>query len=64
MDVHYRNESKWTDDKSDLIIIKDKDGNRYRICQDKFGGLEILVEDGRVSVEPIVANHIVVKTIK
>lgn len=64
MDVHYRNESKWIDDKSDLIIIKDKDGNQYRICQDKFGGLEILVEDGRVSVEPIVSNHIVVKTIK
>lgn len=45
------------------IVIQDNDGNRYRIQTDKFGGIEIMAEDGRVSIEPNVSNVITVKTL-
>lgn len=44
------------------IYVTDADGNRYRIGQGKFGGLEILVEDGSAVIEPRVANELVIKT--
>lgn len=45
------------------IVIEDNDGNRYRVIADKFGGLEIMAEDGKMTVEPHMANVIIVKTI-
>lgn len=50
-------------DESSRVILQDKDGNRYRVTADKFGGLEIMAEDGKLSVEPHMANVIIVKTI-
>lgn len=50
-------------DESSRVILQDKDGNRYRVIADKFGGLEIMAEDGKLSVEPHMANVIIVKTI-
>lgn len=44
------------------IIIEDNDGNRYRIKPDKFGGIEIMAEDGKMTVNPHMANVIIVKT--
>lgn len=48
---------------SSRIVLQDKDGNRYRVIADKFGGLEIMAEDGKMTVEPHMANVIIVKTI-
>ena len=45
------------------IVVQDKDGHRYRIKADRFGGIEILAEDGRICIEPSVSNLVVVKTI-
>ena len=45
------------------IVIQDNDGNRYRIHPDKFGGIEIMAEDGKVSIEPNVSNVITLKTL-
>lgn len=44
------------------IVIQDNDGNRYRIQPDRFGGIEIIAEDGKMSIEPNVSNHITIKT--
>lgn len=49
-------------DEVSKIVIHDKDGNRYRIVEDTFGGLEILAEDGKLVVEPYMANVIILKT--
>lgn len=49
-------------DEVSKIIIHDKDGNRYRIVEDPFGGLEIMAEDGKLVVEPYMANVITLKT--
>lgn len=50
-------------DDASRVILQDKDGNRYRVIADKFGGLEIMAEDGKMTVEPHMANVIIVKTI-
>lgn len=44
------------------IEITDGDGNRYEIRPDKFGGIEVIVSDGSISIEPRVSNQIVIKT--
>lgn len=49
-------------DEVSKIVIHDKDGNRYRIVEDTFGGLEIMAEDGKLVVEPYMANVIILKT--
>ena len=49
-------------DEVSRVILQDKDGNRYRVIADKFGGLEIMAEDGTLSIEPHMANVIIVKT--
>ena len=49
-------------DEVSKIVIHDKDGNRYRIVEDKLGGLEIMAEDGRLVIEPNVSNVIIIKT--
>lgn len=46
------------------IEVTDNDGNRYEIRPDKFGGIEILANDGTISVRPRVSNQITVETIQ
>lgn len=48
---------------TERVIVTDKDGNRYRIKADRFGGLEIMAEDGKISIEPNVSNVLIIKTI-
>ena len=48
---------------TERIIVTDKYGNRYRIKADRFGGLEIMAEDGNISIEPNVSNLLTIKTI-
>ena len=45
------------------IEITDNDGNRYEIKPDKFGGIEVLANEGSIAIEPRVSNQIVIKTI-
>lgn len=45
------------------IVMQDKDGNRYRVTQDRFGGIDIMAEDGKLSIEPNVSNVVVLKTL-
>ena len=46
------------------VIVYDNEGNRYRIKADKFGGIEIMNEDGHTSIEPNVSNVVTIKTLK
>jgi hypothetical protein len=45
------------------ITLQDGDGNRYRVTQNRFGGIEIMAEDGKLSIEPNVSNVVVLKTL-
>lgn len=44
------------------VVVTDKDGNVFRICQDFAAGIEILGDsmDGRMYVEPHTTNQITV----
>jgi len=64
MDIKYRKDHEWTSTQCDHIRILDNEGNEYRITCNKFGGIEILSEDGSVAIEPIVSNHFVIKRTK
>ena len=44
------------------IEVEDSRGKRYRIREDMEGGIEILAEDGKLIVEPHMANVIIIKT--
>lgn len=44
------------------IEVTDNDGNVYEIKPDKFGGIEIIANDGTITVNPRMSNHITVET--
>ena len=64
--LRFRNENReWVEieiPEFQRIEVTDNDGNRYEIRPDKFGGIEIIANDGSISVNPIVSNQIIVKT--
>lgn len=45
------------------LYIYDESGNEYALKANKFGGIEICANDGKLSIEPSVSNLIVIKTI-
>ena len=45
------------------LYVYDDNGNEYAIKADKFGGIEICANDGKISVEPSVSNLIIIKTV-
>jgi hypothetical protein len=64
--LRFRNENReWVEmeiPEHQRIEVIDNDGNRYEIRPDRFGGIEILANDGSISVTPIVSNQIIVET--
>lgn len=64
--LRFRNENReWVEmeiPKHQRIEVTDNDDNRYEIRPDKFGGIEILASDGSISVNPRMANQIIVET--
>ena len=64
--LRFRNENhEWVEieiPEFQRIEVTDDDGNKYEIRPDKFGGIEIIANDGTISVNPRVLNHIIVKT--
>ena len=45
------------------LYVYDNNGNEYAIKADKFGGIEICANDGKISVEPSESNVITIKTV-
>ncbi len=45
------------------LYVYDDDGNEYAIKANKFGGIEICANDGKISVEPKVSNLIIIKSV-
>lgn len=56
-------ETKVTLENYQRLYVYDNNGNEYAIKADKFGGIEICVNDGKISVEPSVSNIITIKTV-
>lgn len=56
-------ETKVTLENYQRLYVYDNNGNEYAIKADKFGGIEICANDGKISVEPSVSNVITIKTI-
>lgn len=60
---HEDQETKVTLENYQRLYVYDDNGNEYAIKADKFGGIEICANDGKISVEPSVSNVITIKTI-
>lgn len=56
-------ETKVTLENYQRLYVYDDNGNEYAIKADKFGGIEICANDGKISVEPSVSNIITIKTV-
>ena len=56
-------ETKVTLENYQKLYVYDNNGNEYAIKADKFGGIEICANDGKISVEPSVSNIITIKTV-
>ncbi|HIJ15323.1 MAG TPA: hypothetical protein HA277_02865 [Methanosphaera sp.] len=56
-------ETKVTLENYQRLYVYDNNGNEYAIKADKFGGIEICANDGKISVEPSVSNVITIKTV-
>ena len=64
--VKYKIEDQETEvalSKYQRLYVYDDNGNAYAIKANKFGGIEICANDGKISVEPAVSNLIFVKTV-
>ena len=64
--IKYKHEDQETEvtlSKYKSLYVYDDNGNEYAIKANKFGGIEICVNDGKISVEPSVSNLIFVKTV-
>lgn len=46
------------------VLVTDAHGCRYRITENKFGGLEVMALDGGIAIEPNVSNLITIKTLE
>lgn len=44
------------------IYLTDKDGNEYELKPYKFGGIEIIANDGAIRISPSVSNCIRIDT--
>ena len=64
--LRFRNENcEWVEmeiPEHQRIEVTDNDGNRYEIKPDKFGGIEIIANDGSISVNPRMSNQIIIET--
>ena len=60
---HEDQETKVTLENYQRLYVYDNNGNEYAIKADKFGGIEICANDGKISVEPSVSNIITIKTV-
>ena len=60
---HEDQETKVTLENYQRLYVYDDNGNEYAIKADKFGGIEICANDGKISVEPSVSNVITIKTV-
>lgn len=56
-------ETKVTLENYQRLYVYDDNGNEYAIKADKFGGIEICANDGKISIEPSVSNVITIKTV-
>ena len=64
--IKYKHEDQETEvtlSKHQRLYVYDDNGNAYAIKANKFGGIEICANDGKISVEPSVSNLIFVKTV-
>jgi len=60
---HDDQETEVTLAKYQRLYVYDDNGNEYAIKANKFGGIEICANDGKISVEPSVSNLIIIKTV-
>ena len=60
---HEDQETKVTLENYQRLYVYDDNGNEYAIKADKFGGIEICANDGKISIEPSVSNVITIKTV-
>ena len=65
MIVNYTDQATFKEDTihAKRIIIEDNDGNRYRIRPHITGGIEVMAEDGKMTIEPNMSNVITLKTL-
>ena len=64
--IKYKHEDQETEvmlSKYKSLYVYDDNGNENANKANKFGGIEICANDGKISVEPSVSNLIFVKTV-
>ena len=64
--VKYKHEDQETEvtlAKYQRLYVYDNNGNEYAITANRFGGIEICANDGKISIEPSVSNLIIIKTV-
>lgn len=64
--IRFKDGSEWREveiRKYNCVHFVDDDINDYEIRADKFGGIDIIANDGKISIEPCMSNSITIKTV-
>lgn len=64
--IRYKVGSEWCEveiRKYTCVHFVDDDNNDYEIRADKFGGIDIIANNGKISIEPCMSNNITIKTL-
>lgn len=64
--IRFKDGSEWREveiQKYNCVHFVDDDNNDYEIRADKFGGIDIIANDGKISIEPYMSNNITIKTV-
>lgn len=64
--ISFRENGEWREvriEKHTCVHFFDNDNNDYEIRADRFGGIDIIAVDGKISIEPCMSNNITIKTV-
>lgn len=64
--IRYKVGCEWREveiQKNTCVHFVDDDNNDYEMRADRFGGIDIIANDGKISIEPCMSNNITIKTV-
>lgn len=64
--IRFKENGEWREvelQKHTCVHFIDEYNNDFELRPDRFGGMDVIANDGKISIEPCMSNNITIKTI-